>query len=47
MNNKTIVRLSNMIGIVSIILLVYWVFIYIALSVFNFSDYQRKGKIGS
>jgi hypothetical protein len=35
MNNKSIVRLSNIIGVVSIILLVYWVFIFISISVFD------------
>lgn len=35
MNNKSIVKLSNAIGLVSIILLVYWVFILICNSFFS------------
>ncbi len=35
MNNKTLVRLSNTIGVISIILLVYWVFIFISITVFG------------
>lgn len=35
MNNKSLVRLSNTIGIVSIVLLVYWVFVFISVSIFG------------
>lgn len=42
MNNKTLVRLSNIIGITSIILLVYWVFIFIAITVFGLKIFREK-----
>jgi hypothetical protein len=42
MNNKSLVRLSNLIGITSIILLVYWVFIFIAITVFGFKVFQKN-----
>lgn len=42
MNNKTIVRLSNIIGITSIILLVYWVFIFISITVFGLKVFREN-----
>lgn len=42
MNNKTLVRLSNIIGITSIILLVYWVFIYISITVFGLKVFREN-----
>ena len=42
MNNKTIVRLSNIIGITSIILLVYWVFIFISITVFGLKFFREN-----
>ena len=42
MNNKLLVRLSNIIGIVSIILLVYWVFIFISITVFGLKVFREN-----
>ncbi|MDR0793048.1 MAG: hypothetical protein LBE82_07045 [Chitinophagaceae bacterium] len=42
MNNKSLVKLSNIIGIVSIILLVYWVFIYISITVFGLKVFREN-----
>ena len=42
MNNKTLVRLSNIIGITSIILLVYWVFIFISITVFGLKVFREN-----
>lgn len=42
MNNKTLVRLSNIIGIVSIILLVYWVFIFVSIEVFGLKVFREN-----
>ena len=42
MNNRRLVRLSNIIGIVSIILLIYWVFIYIAITVFELRVFREN-----
>lgn len=42
MNNKSLVRLSNIIGITSIILLVYWVFIFISITVFGFKVFKEN-----
>ncbi len=53
MNPKNLVKISNIIGRISILLLVYWVFVFMTTEVFGlkvvlyFSDYQRYGKIGS
>ncbi|MGF6906921.1 RNA 2'-phosphotransferase [Fusobacterium sp. PH5-44] len=33
MNNKTLVKKTNTIGIISIFLLIYWVFIFVAIKV--------------
>jgi len=42
MNNKSLVKLSNIIGIVSIILLVYWVFIFISITVFGLKVFREN-----
>ncbi len=42
MNPKRIVKLSNMIGIVSILLLVYWVFIFVSMEVFGFRVFREN-----
>jgi hypothetical protein len=42
MNSKTIVKLSNSIGIISIVLLVYWVFVFIAITVFGLKIFKEN-----
>jgi len=42
MNYKALVRLSNIIGISSIILLVYWVFIFISITVFGLKVFKEN-----
>jgi hypothetical protein len=42
MNNKSLVRLSNIIGITSIILLVYWVFVFISIQIFGFKVFREN-----
>ena len=42
MNNKSLVRLSNIIGITSILLLVYWVFIFISITVFGLKVFREN-----
>lgn len=42
MNNKALVRLSNIIGIISIVLLVYWVFIFISITVFGLKVFREN-----
>lgn len=42
MNNKSLVRLSNTIGIISIILLVYWVFVFISITVFGLKVFREN-----
>lgn len=42
MNAKQLVRLSNVIGIVSIILLIYWVFIFITIQVFGLKVFREN-----
>ena len=42
MNNKSLVKLSNIIGIVSIILLVYWVFIFMSIEVFGLKVFREN-----
>jgi len=42
MNNKTLVKLSNIIGIISIILLIYWVFIFISITVFELKIFREN-----
>lgn len=42
MNNKNLVRLSNIIGIISIILLIYWVFTFIIIQVFGLKIFKQN-----
>lgn len=42
MNNKSLVKLSNIIGIISIILLVYWVFVFISITVFGLKIFREN-----
>ena len=42
MRNSTLVKISNTIGIVSILLLVYWVFIFISIEVFGFKIFREN-----
>jgi len=42
MNNKSLVKLSNIIGIVSIILLVFWVFIFMCITVFGLKVFREN-----
>ncbi len=42
MNNKSLVKLSNTIGIISIILLVYWVFVFISITVFGLKVFREN-----
>lgn len=42
MNNKKLVKLSNIIGITSIILLLYWVFIFISITVFGLKIFREN-----
>jgi hypothetical protein len=42
MNNKSLVRLSNIIGIIAIIALVYWVFVFIAITVFGLKVFREN-----
>ena len=42
MNNKLLVKLSNIIGVISIILLVYWVFIFISITVFGLKVFREN-----
>lgn len=42
MDNKSLVRLSNIIGIISILLLVYWVFVFVAITVFGLKVFREN-----
>ena len=42
MNPKTLVRLSNLIGIISIILLIYWIFTFISIEVFGLKVFREN-----
>ncbi len=42
MNPKQLVRLSNIIGIISIVLLIYWVFIFITIEVFGLKVFREN-----
>jgi len=42
MNNKTLVKISNIIGIISIILFVYWVFIFVSIQIFGFKVFREN-----
>lgn len=41
-NNKLLVKFSNIIGLISIILLVYWVFVFISINVFGFKVFREN-----
>lgn len=42
MNNKLLVKISNVIGIISIVLLVYWVFTFIMIKVFGLKVFREN-----
>jgi len=42
MNPKTLVRISNIIGIISIILLIYWVFVFMTVEVFGLKVFREN-----
>ncbi|CAH8283928.1 hypothetical protein EV196_103406 [Mariniflexile fucanivorans] len=42
MNSKLLVKISNAIGIISIILLIYWVFIFISIQVFGLKVFKEN-----
>jgi hypothetical protein len=42
MNYKLLVKLSNIIGVTAILLLVYWVFIFISITVFGLKVFQEN-----
>lgn len=42
MNHKNLVKLSNIVALVSILLLIYWVFIFIAVQVFGFKIFREN-----
>jgi hypothetical protein len=42
MNKKNLVRLSNLVGIIAIILLIYWVFVFISITVFGLKVFREK-----
>ena len=42
MNLKTLVKLSNIIGTISIILLIYWVFTFVSIQVFGLRVFREN-----
>ncbi|MDR1888186.1 MAG: hypothetical protein LBQ81_02185 [Zoogloeaceae bacterium] len=42
MNNRTFVKLSNVIGLIAIVALVYWVFTFVAMQVFGLRVFQEN-----
>ncbi len=42
MNLKTLVKLSNIVALVAIVLLIYWVFVFISVEVFGFKIFREK-----
>lgn len=42
MNPKTLVKISNAIGVISIILLIYWVFTFISIQVFGLKVFREN-----
>lgn len=42
MNLKSLVKLSNIVALISIVLLVYWVFVFIATNVFGFRIFRER-----
>lgn len=42
MNPKSLVRLSNIVGIIAIVLLIYWVFIFVSIEVFGLKVFREN-----
>lgn len=42
MNPKTLVRLSNIVGTISIVLLIYWVFVFVCIKVFGLKIFREN-----
>jgi hypothetical protein len=42
MNKDRIIKISNAVGIISIVLLIYWVFIFISITVFDFKIFKEN-----
>ena len=42
MNNKSLVKLSNIVGIIAIIALIYWVFTFISIEVFGLKIFRKN-----
>jgi len=42
MNLKTLVKLSNIVALISIVLLIYWVFVFISVEVFGFKVFREN-----
>lgn len=42
MNSKSLVKLSNAIGIISIVMLIYWVFVFISITVFRLKVFREN-----
>lgn len=42
MNLKTLVKLSNIVALISIVLLIYWVFVFIVTTVFGFKIFREN-----
>jgi len=42
MNNRALVKLSNVIGVIAIIALVYWVFVFISITVFGLKVFKEN-----
>jgi hypothetical protein len=42
MDKKKLVKLSNLIGVIAIILLIYWVFVFISITVFGFKVFREN-----
>lgn len=42
MNLKTLVKLSNIVALISILLLIYWVFVFISVEVFGFKIFREN-----
>ena len=43
MNPKQLVKLTNTVGIVSFVLLIYWIFVFILVQVFNLKIFRLDG----
>jgi hypothetical protein len=42
MNLKTLVKLSNVVALVSILLLIYWIFVFVSVEVFGFKVFREN-----